>query len=74
MNIVRNNLKKHGVKFLKKDTKLETLSIRLDLEIKKKLAEYLDQHFPLPNKEIKQSQFQRFLNYVFKNLARVNHK
>ena len=42
MNIVRNNLKKHGVKFLKKDKKLETLTIKTEIGTKKKFLEYVD--------------------------------
>ena len=48
MNIVRNNLKKHGVKFLKKDKKLETLTIKTEIGTKKKFLEYVDLYSRVP--------------------------
>ena len=48
MNIVRNNLKKHGVKFLKKDKKLETLTIKTEIGTKKKFLEYVDLYSRAP--------------------------
>jgi len=48
MNIGRKNLKKHGVKFLKKDKKLETLTIKTEIVTKKKFLEYVDLYSRAP--------------------------